>query len=91
MVTLRRVGGVVVLAAATLSFVPPILGVQDEGWPVVPTLVLQLLTAAAALLLLRIPDHRSDDWWMAGATTFIGLSAIDQEAFHWGYCRRWRA
>lgn len=85
MVTLRRVAGAAVLAAATLSFIPPVLGVQDVGWPAVPTLVLQLLTAAAALLLLRIPDHRPDGWWMAGATTFIGLSAIDQEAFHWGY------
>lgn len=85
MVTLRRVAGAVVLVAVVVSFVPPIVGVSEEGWPAVPSLVLQFLMAAAALVLVRIPDHRADGWWMVGATLLIGVGGLDQEAFRWGY------
>jgi len=85
MVAVRRVAAGALLVGAGLSFVPAIMGVHDDGWPAVPLLVLQLLTAAAALVLLRIPDSREDGWWMAGATALLGISAIDQEAFRSGY------
>ncbi|MGV8848533.1 MAG: sensor histidine kinase [Propionibacteriaceae bacterium] len=85
MVGLRRGAAGAGLVGTGVSFVPPIIAVYGEGWTSAPLLALQLLTAAAALVLLLIPDHRPDGWWMAGATAMIGIGAIDQPAFESGY------
>lgn len=85
MVTVRRMAGIAVLLAAVLSFTPTLLGVAEEGWPALPSLALQLVTAASALLLLRIPEHRSEGMWMAGATAFIGFGWLNADPFIWGY------
>ena len=73
--------GAVVLAAVLLSLVPPEAGVYAEGWSAVPLLGLQLVTGAAAVVLLSLPRHSADGGWVVGATAWIGMNGSDRKAF----------
>lgn len=64
---------VLLLLLAAASFVPSVLAVRESAHAV-PSLALQVAVFVAGLLLLRVPEHRSDAWWLVAATLFMGVS-----------------
>lgn len=84
--TRHRALGAVLLLVAAASFIPSAVAVRDYPFGAAPALVLQVVTAVAGILLLRIPEHRRDGWWLLGATIASGVSAFNGSAtFDSGY------
>ena len=79
-----RVLAAVLLFAAAASFVPGVLAARDEPWAFA-ALAVQGVTAVAAVLLLRVPELRSDGWWLVGGTIAFGAFFFQFPTFNTGY------
>lgn len=79
-----RVLASVLLVAAAASFVPGVLAAWDEPWAFA-ALAVQGVTAVAAVLLLRVPELRSDGWWLVGGTVAFGAFFLQFPTFDTGY------
>lgn len=86
MVTWRGLLKGLVMMAAAVSFIPSVIVARDDPTGSVPGLVLQAVTAVAGILLLRVPEHRHDGWWLLAATTAVGVTFFfSTPMFAWGY------
>ncbi|MFP5417316.1 MAG: hypothetical protein ACLGHZ_10690, partial [Actinomycetes bacterium] len=82
----RVLAGGALLVAAAGSFLPRVLWVARDGWIAVPALALMAVMAASAVLLLRVPAHRSDGWWIVAAIVSMGAAGLmlpELEAGYW--------
>lgn len=80
----RRVLAAVLLFVAAASFVPGVLAARDQPWALA-ALAVQGVTAVAAVLLLRVPELRSDGWWLVGGTIVFGAFFFQFPTFGAGY------
>jgi len=83
---------VLLLLLAVASFVPLVLAVRGSA-QALPPLALQVAMFVAGLLLLRVPEHRADAWWLVAATFFLGMSSLGSlpalEAGYWNQVAWW--